>query len=104
MVVNGLVFNKAAVELLGKPEYIAIGLDKENKRLAIVGVDENYIEAKYPFANTDAKQKRVVITATLLRRKIRDANCKEPERGGTHYAITLEDGCGIVDLGGLNDE
>jgi len=101
---SGLAFNRAAIELLGKPQHIAIGLDKKNKRLAIVGVDKDYAAPKYPFANTDARQKWLSLSASELRRRMRELTGKEPDRGGANYEVTLEGGYGIVELGDGADE
>jgi len=95
---NGLSFNKLAIELLRKPEYVALGFDEQNKRLAIIGVDNNYDEQKYNFVGSDVRKNGVMICATDMRKKMRELVGVKLEKGGIHYEMTFEKGYGIIDL------
>lgn len=44
----GLTFSRSAVEILSRPTYIALGFDKQNKRIVVKEVPEDH-KGKIPF-------------------------------------------------------
>jgi hypothetical protein len=48
----GITFSKSAVKILGRPEYVALGFDRENKRIVVKEVDEDY-KNKIPFIDKE---------------------------------------------------
>ncbi|MCL2862468.1 MAG: hypothetical protein FWE22_08675, partial [Firmicutes bacterium] len=61
-------FNKSAIELLGYPKFIAIGLDKENKKIAFKPLAEKTLfEPCYPFAHNNITS-FVSVSASTIRK------------------------------------
>ena len=97
---RGFTFNKDAIDLLGSPAYIAIGLDEKTKRLAIKATDENGAEPKFVFASEGRREKFAFVTATNIREAVTELLGEEPEKGGISYTLEVDKNAkfGIVDL------
>lgn len=97
---RGLTFNKDAIELLGSPAFIAIGLDEKAKRLAILAADKNSAQPKYTFAGAGRRETFAFVTATNIREAMAELFGEQPEKGGTSYILELDrsEKFGIVDL------
>jgi hypothetical protein len=48
----GITFSKSAVKILDRPEYVALGFDKENKRVVVKEVGEDF-KNKIPFIDKE---------------------------------------------------
>lgn len=96
---RGFTFNKDAIEALGSPAHIAIGLDEKNKRLAIKAADDS-IEPKYVFSSAGRREKFAFVTATNIREAVAELMGEQPDKGGTSYTLEVDKNAkfGIVDL------
>lgn len=97
---TGLSFNEACVLALDSPEYIGIGLDRKNKKLAVKAIlDENSGLRRYRFAINE-KKNRAAVTASNLRFEVIKLNDKIPYRRVVKYLAEFDraDGMLIVDL------
>jgi len=95
-----LSFNKRAVELLNAPEYISIGIDKIEKKLAFkVATKDETSEPIYPFA-TNSKNDGVLVSATEIRNEIVKLLQEEIKNGGIAFVLEIDEKTkyGIIDL------
>jgi len=97
---RGFTFNKDAIELLGSPAYIAFGLDRKNKRLAIKEADDSLKDRKYAFANSERREKWAFVSATNIREALSELLNERPEKGGISFAVQFDKikKFGIIDL------
>jgi len=87
---RGFTFNKDAIELLGSPAYIVIGLDEKAKRLAIKAADKDSTAQKYVFASAGRREKFAFVTATNVREAVAELLGEQPEKGGISYAVEFD--------------
>ena len=103
---RSFTFNKEAIELLGAPRYIAIGLDKSKKLLAFRKAEaKSFTEPVYPFATDFGKHKWVLVTATEVRTEAIKLLPSIPVSGGISFVLELDNNTryGIIDLiNGIN--
>lgn len=97
---RGFTFNGEAISQLGTPEYIAMGVDKENKKLAIKAVDKSSTEPKYTFANSERRKKCAFVTATNVRAAVLELVTDKPKKGGITYSLEFDKNTklAIIDL------
>jgi len=94
-------FNKEAIELLGSPTHISIGIDRNSKKLAVKATTaKNFDEPVYPFAKYDQKQQSVTLSATDIRNEAIRLMPEAPKEKGISFAFELDDttSFGIIDL------
>lgn len=96
---RGLAFNSATKSALNNPKYISVGIDKANKKLAVVPKDKSELFIQcYPFANdkTDSPS----IYAIQIRNEILNLVGVDPPKGKTmkFYAESIEDNMLVFDL------
>jgi len=94
-------FNKEAIELLGSPKHISIGLDKELKKLAFKASDEiNYNEPVYNFALNSSRQNGLTISAKTIRNEVINLMIEKPKTKGIYFLLELDNDTklGIIDL------
>ena len=92
-------FNKEAIELIGSPPYISIGIDKESKKLAVRAMyDKSFDEPVYPFAKA-GKQTSITLSATEVRNEAINLMSEKPHTG-VSFLFSLDEATkfGIVDL------
>jgi len=84
-------FNKEAIELLDAPKFIAIGLDRDAKKLAFKAVDKKCgNEPAYPFASDFSKTRAVTVSATAVRRAVIELMDEKPEAKGVCFVLETE--------------
>ncbi|MCL2861572.1 MAG: hypothetical protein FWE22_04080 [Firmicutes bacterium] len=84
-------FNKNAIELLGYPKYIAIGLDKENKKIAFKPLAEKTLfEPCYKFAIFESIT-YVSISASEIRKLAIELMSEKPQKIGVSFALELDE-------------
>ena len=86
---RGFTFNKDAIELLGSPSHIAIGLDDKTKRLAVKAADAD-TAPKYVFASAGRREKAAFVTATNVREALAELLGEQPEKGGISYSLEVD--------------
>jgi len=94
-------FNKEAIELLGSPPYISIGIDKESKKIAVKAMnDKSFDQPVYPFAKTHGKQSAITLSATEVRSEAIKLMSEQPQTAGVSFLFNLDKATsfGIVDL------
>ena len=62
----GIIFSREAIEALGTPQKVHIGLDKTKKVLGICAAEANSTIKSFDFATTDARKKWLRIQSKLL--------------------------------------
>ncbi|MCL2555881.1 MAG: hypothetical protein FWE03_02525 [Firmicutes bacterium] len=93
-------FNKEAIELLGSPKYISIGLDIEAKKLAFKASEKNYNEAVYDFAMNSSRKESIVISAKAIREEAIKLMSQKPQTSGVYFLLELDEDAGfwVIDL------
>jgi len=97
---TNLTFNKRAVELLNVPEYIAIGIDRAEKKLAFKATKKDETrEPVYPFA-INGRNDGVLVSATKIRNEMVKLLQEKIENGGIAFVLEIDEETkfGIIDL------
>jgi len=94
-------FNTEAIELLGSPKYISIGLDIKAKKLAFkVASEKNYSEPVYDFVTNSNRQNIIVISAKAIRDEAIQLMNEKPQTNGVYFLLEIDNDTkfGIIDL------
>ncbi|MCL2555944.1 MAG: hypothetical protein FWE03_02855 [Firmicutes bacterium] len=97
----GIKFNKEAIELLGSPKYISIGLDVKAKKLAFKASEEkNYKESIYDFVTSVNRQSGLIISAKEIREEAIKLMSEKSQGKGVYFLLELDEDVGfrVIDL------
>lgn len=98
----GIVFSREAIESLGCPRKVHIGIDKTKKILGVCVAEENSSIKAFDFATTDARKKWLRIQSKALVDEISKIAKFQPTGSGQDFLAKTEDVDGqkflIVDL------
>lgn len=98
----GIIFSREAIEGLGTPQKVHIGLDKTKKVLGICVAEANSTIKSFDFATTDARKKWLRIQSKLLVTEIAKVAKIQLSGAGVPFPARIEEDDGkkflIVDL------
>lgn len=86
---NGIIFNKEIIKALGFPEKICIGIDKENKVLAVVADSSNIQGKRFAFVNKESKKKWLRIQSKPLIKAIEEMLGKQLDKKSVYYNVKI---------------
>lgn len=96
----GLFFNRECISALGCPEYVSIGLDRQNLKLAVKASGSTNPFPHYSFVTEEKKKKRVCLTVSKIRAEIIKLTGMKPNRKGIRFFAGYDENAEmlIVDL------
>ena len=98
----GIIFSREAIEALGIPQKVHIGLDKNKKVLGICVAEDNSTIKAFDFATTEARKKWLRVQSKVLVREIEKLIKKQFSGKADSFPARIEEDEGqkflIVDL------
>lgn len=86
---SGIIFNKTIVNALGSPKKICIGIDKENKAVAVIADSPNIEGKRFNFLSNDSKRKWVRVQSKRILRAVEEMLGKEFDSKSIWYIAEI---------------
>ena len=92
---SGIVFSKEAIEALGKPQKVHIGIDKAKKVLGVCAAQEDKSFKAFDFATTEARTKWLRIQSKPLVNEIETISKNQFGGTGISFPAHIEEDDGV---------